>query len=413
MSLNVGATFWAYQGRSRSTRAPAWPLTAYHSTVNEPTNHAIGCARSTLRSLHTLGSCRPRYCLLSKNAGSILHLRQYPWMTNAAETVGSVATNTSSRHWPSGSRTRTTATGSTPQPVYHRTSRTIWTRTQRSSLGKPDRPQLGGVHRRVLDHRQRRRQSPALLRRPPLTGVRPRPLVQCSIPPQRPEHLEVLGAALDQLGVDVRRVADQPERPLGQVLGQVVGQFGSQPGAALVTRLPLLAIAPPEHGQAVVAVGAQRQRYGDAEHDPVEAEPKGLVLLGREHGVEEDAAEGDLGPPRVAEGVIDDDPDDPARDEVGQDQRGRDEAQVVPLPDRRVEDGVGGVVMPLGRQPGGEPDLADGPGSLADNPAGEEGLEGLEDLGVEAVGARRYQGSERGNKLVHGAGLGAAGYLES
>jgi hypothetical protein len=73
--------------------------------------------------------------LLSKNAGSILHLRQYPWMTNAAETVGSVATNTSSRHWPSGSRTRTTATGSTPQPVYHRTSRTIWTRRQRSSLG--------------------------------------------------------------------------------------------------------------------------------------------------------------------------------------------------------------------------------------------------------------------------------------
>src|SRR5512147_333448 len=135
MSLNVGLTFRGYQERSLSTCAPAWPPAAYHSTVSVPTNHAIGCARSTLRSLHTLGSCRPRYCLLSKNAGSILHLRQYPWMTNAAETFGSVATSTSSRHWPSGSRTRTTATGSSPQPVYHKISRTTWTRRQRLSLG--------------------------------------------------------------------------------------------------------------------------------------------------------------------------------------------------------------------------------------------------------------------------------------
>src|SRR6516225_655888 len=93
MSLNVGTTRRAYQGRSLSTCAPAWPLVAYHSTVSVPTNHAIGCARSTLRSLHTLGSCSPRYCLLSKNASSILHLRQYPWITNTAEAVGSVATS--------------------------------------------------------------------------------------------------------------------------------------------------------------------------------------------------------------------------------------------------------------------------------------------------------------------------------
>src|SRR3954463_8226615 len=135
MSLNVGVTFVGYQERSRSTRAPAWPPDAYHSTVSVPTNHAIGCARSTLRSLHTLGSCSPRYRLLSKNASSILHLRQYPWMANVADTLGSVATNTSSRHRPSGSRTRTNTTGSTPQPVYHKTSRTTWTRRQRSSLG--------------------------------------------------------------------------------------------------------------------------------------------------------------------------------------------------------------------------------------------------------------------------------------
>ena len=132
------------------------------------------------------------------------------------------------------------------------------------------------------------------------------------------------------------------------------------------------------------------------------------MLLRREDRVEEDAAEGDLGPPLVAEGVIDGDPDDAAGDQVGQDQRGRDEAQVVPLPTGGVEDGVGGVVVPLGRQPGGEPDLGDGPWPLAGDPAGEQGLEGLEDLGVEAVGERRYQGGERRDKLSHGAGLRGA-----
>src|SRR3982751_301736 len=118
MSLNVGLTLWGYHDRSRSNGSPACPDTAYHKIVSVPTNQAIGCARSTLRSLQTRGSCRPRYCLLSKNASSILHLRQYPWIVNAAETVGSVATRASSRHWPSGSRTSTTTTGLSPQPVY-------------------------------------------------------------------------------------------------------------------------------------------------------------------------------------------------------------------------------------------------------------------------------------------------------
>src|SRR5947209_14628963 len=119
MSVNVGITLPSYHGRSLSTCDPSWPFTQYHRTVSEPTNHAIGCARSTLRSLHTLGSCSPRNCLLSKDARSRLHLRQYPWITNAAEALGSVATSASSRHCPRGSRTSTTVTGSSPQPVYH------------------------------------------------------------------------------------------------------------------------------------------------------------------------------------------------------------------------------------------------------------------------------------------------------
>src|SRR5262245_23377568 len=69
-----------------------------------------------------------------------------------------------------------------------------------------------------------------------------------------------------------------------------------------------------------------------------------------------------------------------------------------------MEDGVGRVVMPPGGQPGGLPDLADGVWAEADDPAGDQDLEGLEDLDAEAVAQRRYQFGEAGDKLVHGGG---------
>jgi hypothetical protein len=131
------------------------------------------------------------------------------------------------------------------------------------------------------------------------------------------------------------------------------------------------------------------------------------VLLRRQDGVEEDATEGDLGAPLVAEGVVDDDPDHAAGDQVGQDQGGQDDAQVVPLPGGGVEDGIGGVVVSLGRQAGRLPDLAEGAGAEADDPTGEQGLEGREDLGVEVVAERLYQRGEAGDKLVHRADLRA------
>src|SRR3954468_1182449 len=136
MSVNVGLTFLSYHGRSRSTWDPSCPFTQYHRIVSEPTNQAIGCARSTLRSHHTRGSCRPRNCLLSKNASSTLHLRQYPRITKAAEALGSVDTNASSRHWPNGSRTSTTITGSVLLPLYQSTSRITCTRSSRAPFGK-------------------------------------------------------------------------------------------------------------------------------------------------------------------------------------------------------------------------------------------------------------------------------------
>ena len=65
-------------------------------------------------------------------------------------------------------------------------------------------------------------------------------------------------------------------------------------------------------------------------------------------------------------------------------------------------------MVPPGRPTGGEPDLADGAWRLADDSAGEQGLKRREDLGVEAAPEGLYQGGERGDKLVHRAGLRAA-----
>ena len=184
-------------------------------------------------------------------------------------------------------------------------------------------------------------------------------------------------------------------------------QLGGRLRAGLVTGLTLLAIEPPEHRQAEVTVGAHRDRHGDPQHDPVQPEPERLVPLRGEDRVEEDPAEGDLGPALVAEGVVDGDPNDTAGDQMGEDQRGQDDPQVVPLPGGRVEDGIGGVVMAFGGQPGRLPDLADSARAEADDPAGDQRLEGGEDLGVETIVERLYQRGQAGDKLIHRADLRA------
>ncbi len=152
---------------------------------------------------------------------------------------------------------------------------------------------------------------------------------------------------------------------------------------------------------------AQGDGDRDPQDDPVDAEAERLVPVGREDGVEEDATEGDLGATLVAERVVDHDPDDPAGDQVGENQGRQDEAQVIPLPGGGVEDGVSGVVVPLGGPPGDLPDLADGAWTEADDPAVQQRLEGDKDLGMEAIAEGLYQRGERGNKLIHGADLRA------
>ena len=64
-------------------------------------------------------------------------------------------------------------------------------------------------------------------------------------------------------------------------------------------------------------------------------------------------------------------------------------------------------MVPLGGPAGGLPDLTEGAGSEADDPAGQQRLEGGEDAGMEAVAEWLYQEGERGNKLIHGADLRA------
>ena len=300
-------------------------------------------------------------------------------------------------------------TGSVLHPRYHKTSRITWTRSATGHHGEGDLQDLGGVPHRVLDHRLGARQAIPLLARPAALALLGRlgPRVQGRLPVQRANHLEVLRPALQQRRVDVGRIADQPEGPARVGHGQTPRQFGGGLGAGLMPGLTLLAVESPQHRQAEVTVGTHRHRHSDAQDDPVEAEAQGLVPLRREDRVEEDAAEGDLGAALVAESVVDDQPHDSARDQVAQDQGGQNDAQVVPLPDGGMEHGIGRVVMPLGGQSGGLPDLADGARPEADDPTGEEGLKRGEDTGVKAVAEGLYQGGERGDKLIHRADLRA------
>jgi hypothetical protein len=53
-----------------------------------------------------------------------------------------------------------------------------------------------------------------------------------------------------------------------------------------------------------------------------------------------------------------------------------------------MENGIGGIVMPLGRQTGSLPDLANGVGTDTDDPTRDQNLEGAKDFDPEAVAKR-------------------------
>src|SRR5580704_748086 len=133
MSANVGVGLSRYHGRCRCAFGPCRPAIAYQHTTREPTNHAIGPARSTDAAHHTCGSWKPSNCLASQKATSTLHRRQYPVMTSTAGSVTSVQTNASSRHCPAGSCTSTTCTACGPAVAYQQTPVTTLMANSRST----------------------------------------------------------------------------------------------------------------------------------------------------------------------------------------------------------------------------------------------------------------------------------------
>src|ERR1700691_451403 len=136
----------------------------------------------------------------------------------------------------------------------------------------------------------------------------------------------------------------------------------------LLLRLaPLLLVDPPQNRQTEVTVRAKRQLDDDAEHHPVVAEAKDLVLLGAEYGIKEDAAEGHFGPSLVSERIIDDDPEADARHQ-GQHSEQEQTADFIPVPDGLAEQAIDTGMAALLGLAGGLPDPADGAATQTNDP---------------------------------------------
>jgi hypothetical protein len=148
----------------------------------------------------------------------------------------------------------------------------------------------------------------------------------------------------------------------------------------------LLAADAPEEVDAEEAILTSGQLHHQPQGDPVGAEPEGLVLLGGEDGIEEDAPEGDLGPALVAEGVVGDEPEGGAGDQDGEQSDEEDATEVVPIPNSLTEQPESGRVVGDVGAPGGLPDSADGAASQGDNPGSSDLGESGKDLGAEATG---------------------------
>src|SRR5262249_27594749 len=121
---------------------------------------------------------------------------------------------------------------------------------------------------------------------------------------------------------------------------------------------------------------------------PVVAEAEGLVLAAGKDGIQEDAAEGDLGPTLVAERVVHYYPDARAGNEVLQQGDQQQTHDLVPVPDGLGEEAEGGGVVLMSGAAGGLPDAGDRTPAQADDPGGGHGPEGREDLLAEGRGER-------------------------
>ena len=120
-----------------------------------------------------------------------------------------------------------------------------------------------------------------------------------------------------------------------------------------------------------------------------------------QHGVEEDAAESDLGATFVTEGVIDDQPDGRTGNEIAEQLDEHEAGEIIPVPDGLIEEAIGFGVVGVGSLPGGLPDAGDGASSQANNPGSNHDAEGGMNRFVETPGKRGEQDEQRRGKLEH------------
>src|SRR5207302_4960531 len=143
----------------------------------------------------------------------------------------------------------------------------------------------------------------------------------------------------------------------------------------------LLLVNPPQNRQAEVPVGAKGQLDDDPEDHPVVAEAEDFVLFGAEDGIEEDAAEGHLGPSFVGQGIVDDDPKPHSRYQ-SQDTQQQQATDLIPVPDGLAEQAVGSGMVALFRMAGSFPNPADRAPSQTDDPGGDRQTKGRVHFGA-------------------------------
>jgi len=119
------------------------------------------------------------------------------------------------------------------------------------------------------------------------------------------------------------------------------------------------------------------------------------------NGVEEDAAESDLGAALVTEGVVDDQPDRRTWDEIAEQLDEEDAGDVVPVPDGSIEEPIGAGVVGVGRLAGGLPDPGEGAPAQAGDPGYHEQREGGMHGLVETARKGGEQDDQRCGNLEH------------
>src|SRR5271165_1416117 len=176
---------------------------------------------------------------------------------------------------------------------------------------------------------------------------------------------------------DVGTIANHQDFPLRKPPRQHCYHLGGQLALRAVFLLgfaPLFLVDPPQNRQAEVTVRAERKLDDDAEHHPVIAEAKDLMLFRAEDGIKEDTTEGDLGSSFMGKRVVDNRPETDAwqqRHNLQQQQA----ADFIPIPNRLAERAIESSMIALFGLTGRLPDSADGTATEANDPGSDQRTE--------------------------------------